>query len=83
MTVNSQLETHHQPIPLPEDQMRNLRGGYCFTMVDLADAYNQIKLALESQKRLAHMTDAIVIWDQVGTCILPGYYGAAADTCVE
>ena len=25
VTVNPQLETHCQPIPLPEDQLRNLR----------------------------------------------------------
>ena len=46
VTVTSQLETHHQPIPLPDNLMKNLRGGYCLTKVDLADAYNQIKLAL-------------------------------------
>ena len=86
VTVNSQLETHRHPIPLPTDLMRNLRGGYCFTKVDLADAHNKIKLASESQKRLVQQysqrstaADAITFWDQVGTWILPaaGSYGAA------
>ena len=40
VTVNSQLETHCHPIPLPEDLMRNLRVGYSFTKVDLSNAYN-------------------------------------------
>ena len=34
VTVNAQLETHRQPMPLPGDLMRNLQGGYCFTKVD-------------------------------------------------
>ena len=31
VTVNSQLEDHRQPIPLPEDLMRKLGRGYCFS----------------------------------------------------
>ena len=49
VTINPQLETHCQLIPLTEDIMRNLRGGYSFTRVDLADAYNQIKLTQETK----------------------------------
>ena len=30
---------HHHPMPLPEDLMQKLGGGYGFTMIDLADAY--------------------------------------------
>ena len=56
-----------------------MQDGYCFTKVDLADAYNQINLAPESQKRLALSThggvgtliDTIAVWNQVGTWILP------------
>ena len=40
-------------MPLPEDLMRKLSGGYGFSKIDLADAYNQIMLSPESQKRLA------------------------------
>ena len=47
MTVNSQLEDHRQPIPLPEDLMRKLGRGYCFSKIDLAKAYNQICLQPE------------------------------------
>ncbi|XP_065060439.1 uncharacterized protein K02A2.6-like [Rhopilema esculentum] len=56
VTVNHQLEEHRHPLPLPEDLMRRLGGGYGFTKIDLADAYNQIKLAPESQRRLALST---------------------------
>ena len=35
VTVNSQLEDHRQPIPLPEDLMRKLGRGYCFSKIDL------------------------------------------------
>jgi len=55
-TANPQLETHHHPTPLPEQLMQRLSGGYGFTKIDLADAYNQIALAPESQKRLALST---------------------------
>ena len=33
--------------------MQRLGGGFGFTKIDLADAYNQIRLAPESCKRLA------------------------------
>ncbi|KAL5505455.1 hypothetical protein EMCRGX_G006888 [Ephydatia muelleri] len=49
VTVNQQLEPHPHPMPLPEDLMRKLGGGHGFTKIDLADAYNQIMLAPESQ----------------------------------
>ena len=51
--INGQLETHRQPMPLPEDLMRRLDGTHYFSKVDLADAYNQIELGPESQRRLA------------------------------
>ena len=44
VTVNLQLETHGHPLPLPEELMRRLGGGYGFTKIDLADAYNQVRL---------------------------------------
>ena len=43
-------------MPLPEDLMRRLGGTHYFSKVDLADAYNQIELGPESQKRLALST---------------------------
>ena len=65
VTVNSQLKTHRQPIPLPEDLMRNLWGGYCFIKVDFAYGHNQIKLAPESQKRLALTCTSVPLFHQV------------------
>ncbi len=56
VTVNSQLEPHRQPLPLPSDLRQKLSGGCGFTKIDLADAYNQIPLSEESQKRLALST---------------------------
>ncbi len=56
VTVNAQLETQRYPIPRPEDLMHKLSGGYYFSKIDLADAYNQIKLGPESQRRLALST---------------------------
>ena len=45
VTVNSQLELPRHPIPMPEELMRKLGGGHCFSKIDLADAYNQISFA--------------------------------------
>ena len=56
VTVNPQLETYRQPIPVPEELMQKLGGGYGFTKIDLADGYNQIPRSPESQKRLALST---------------------------
>nr|KAG5706589.1 hypothetical protein BaRGS_028760 [Batillaria attramentaria] len=39
-----------------EELMQKLGGGFGYTKIDLADAYNQIKLAPESQRRLALST---------------------------
>ena len=54
-TVYPQLETHRQPMPLPKDLMQKLGGGCGFSKIDLADAYNQINLAPESQRRFARI----------------------------
>lgn len=56
VTVNPNLEMHQQPLPQPEELMCNLGGGHGFRKVDLADAYNQIQLAPESQQHLALST---------------------------
>ena len=41
-TVNPQLESHRRLLPHPEELMQRLSGGFGFTKIDLADAYNQI-----------------------------------------
>ena len=82
VTVNSQLETHRYPMPLPEDLMRKLSGGYGFSKVDLADAYNQIKLGPESQKRLALSTHRGVLLQcrlPFGITSAPGYFQEVMD----
>ena len=77
VTVNSQLETHRHPIPRPEDLMQKLGGGCGFTKIDLADAYNQVKLAPESQKRLALSTHRGILLQTrlpFGITSAPGYF---------
>ena len=56
VTVNPQLEPHRYLMPLPDDLIRKLSGGYGFSKIDLADAFNQIMLGPESQKHLALST---------------------------
>ena len=76
VTVNPQLEDHRHPLPLPEDLMRRLGAGYGFTKIDLADAYNQIKLAPESQRSLALSTHKGVLLQKrlpFGIKSAPGY----------
>ena len=77
MTVNSQLEDHRQPIPLPEDLMRKLGRGYCFSKIDLANAYIQICLSPDSQKKLALSTHKGVLLQKrlpFGIKSAPGYF---------
>uniref|UniRef100_A0A5S6Q499 Reverse transcriptase domain-containing protein n=1 Tax=Trichuris muris TaxID=70415 RepID=A0A5S6Q499_TRIMR len=77
VTVNPQLEIHRHPMPLPEELMRKLSGGYYFTKIDLADAYTQIKLAPVSQRRLALSTHRGVLLQTrlpFGISSAPGYF---------
>ena len=77
VTINSQLETHRQPLPLPEALMRRLGGGHGYTKIDLADAYNQIKLAPESQRKLALSTHRGVLLQTrlpFGITSAPGHF---------
>ena len=75
--INEQLETHRQPMPLPEDLMRKLGGGYFFSKIDLKEAYNQIQLSPESQQRLALSTTRGVLLQMrlpYGIHSAPGYF---------
>ena len=77
VTVNPYLEDHRHPVPLPEDLMRKLSGGYGFTKIDLADAYNQIMLTPESQQKLALSTHRGVLLQRrlpFGIKSAPGYF---------
>ena len=64
MGINDQLQDHRHPLPLPEELMQKLGGGFGYTKIDLADAYNQIQLAPESQRRLALSTHRGVLLQQ-------------------
>ena len=82
VTVNPQLETHRHPIPRPEDLMHKLGGGCGFTKIDLADAYNQVRLAPESQKRLALSTHRGILLQTrlpFGITSAPGYFQSIMD----
>ena len=86
VTVNPQLSTHRYPIPTPENLMQKLAGGYGFTKIDLADAYNQISLGPESQKKLALSTNKGVLLQMrlpFGISSAPGYFQEIMDqlTC--
>jgi len=48
-TVNPQLETHRHPLPLTEELMRRLGGGYGFTKTDLADACNWARKVVKAR----------------------------------
>ena len=81
-SVNPQLEIHRHPLPLPEDLMRKLGGGHGFTKIDLADAYNQIKLGPASRKRLAISTHRGVLLQNrlpFGISSAPGYFQKIID----
>ena len=80
-TVNQQLEMHRHPMPRPEELMRRLSGGYYFTKIDLADVYNQIKLAPESQRKLALSTHRGILLQTClpfGISTTPGSFQEAA-----
>ena len=82
VAVNAQLETHRHPIPTPEHLMQKLSAGYGFTKIDLADAYNQIALGPESQKRLALSTHQGVLLQMrlpFGISSAPGYFQEIMD----
>ena len=75
--INDQLEDHLHPLPLPEELMQKLGSGFGYTKTDLADAYNQIQLAPESQRRLALSTHRGVLLQQglpFGIKSAPGYF---------
>ena len=84
MTVNPQLavHSHRHPLPLPEELMRKLGGGYGVTKMDLADAYNQVRLGPESRKRLALSTHRGALLQNVlpfGISSASGYFQEIMD----
>ena len=62
--------------------MRRLGGGCGFTKIDLADAYNQVKLGPKSRERLARSTHRGVLLQNVlpfGISFAPGYFQQVMD----
>jgi len=59
-----------------------LGGGYGFTKIDLADAYNQVRLGPKSRERLALSTHRGVLLQNVlpfGISSAPGYFQQVMD----
>lgn len=86
VTINRQLKDHRHPLPLPEDLMRKLGGGYGFSKIDLADAYNQIPLGPRSQRRLALNTHKGVLLQKrlpFGIKSAPGYFQQIMDQLTQ
>ena len=86
VTVNPQLEMHRHPMPQPEDLMRRLGRGHSFTKIDLADAYNQICLGPESQRKLALSTHKGVLLQKrlpFGITSAPGYFQEIMDQLTQ
>ena len=66
----------------PEDLMRKLRGSRYFSKIDLADSFNQIKLAPVSQRMLALTTNRGVLLHArlpFGVISIPGYFQEIMD----
>ena len=85
VSVNPQLEPHRYPMHLPEDLMRKLSGGHGYTKIDLADAYNQVMLGPESQKRLALSTHRGVLLQlrlPFGISSAPSYFQEIMDQLI-
>lgn len=55
-TVNKCIKTDVYPIPNPEDIFASLAGGKCFCVIDLVDAYTQLRLDKASQEILTMHT---------------------------
>jgi len=52
-------------LPLSEELMRRLGGGYGFAKIDLADAYKPVRLGPKSRERLALSTHRGVLLQNV------------------
>ena len=74
--VHGQCTIGHT-IPCPDDLISKLVEGYYFTKIDPSNAYSQIKLAPESQKRLTLSTHrGVLLQTQLsfGMTSVPGYF---------
>ena len=72
--------------PISIQYLRKLSGGQHFTKIDLADAYNQILLSPDSQKRLALSPHRAVLLQQrlpFVTFSAPGYFQEIMDQLAQ
>ena len=91
--LNSSLEDHQYPLPVPEDIFTKLNGGTCFAKIDLSDAYLQIPVSDDCQELLTINThrglfrytrlpfgvkSAPAIFQQLMDTMLTGITGATA-----
>ncbi|XP_029142978.1 uncharacterized protein K02A2.6-like, partial [Protobothrops mucrosquamatus] len=91
--LNTSLEDHQYPLPIPEDIFAKLNGGTCFAKLDLSDAYHQVDVADDSKELLTINThrglfqfnrlpfgvkSAPAIFQQLMDTMLTGIAGAAA-----
>jgi len=63
-----------------------LGGNYCFTKIDLTDAYNQVRLGPKSRERLALSTHRGVLLQNVLPFIIssaPGYFQPVVDETIS
>lgn len=73
-------------MPSPEQLMHKLSGGYGFTKINLADAYNQIPLGPEFQKRLALSNHTGVLLQKrlpFGITLAPGCFQEIMEQLLE
>ena len=50
VTINEALEVDQHPLPKPDELFAALMGGHKFTVLDLSQAYQQLKLQEDSKK---------------------------------
>ena len=90
MTINPHLYIQTYPLPTPDEVFSTLANGESFTKLDLAHAYKQMKVAVDSQKYLTintHMglyrylrlpfgiASAPAIWQKAMATVLQGCKG--------
>lgn len=81
--LNSVLEDHQYPLPLPDDIFSTLTGGKFFSKIDLADAYLQVMVEDDSKHLLTINTHrGLYVYNRLcfGVKAAPGIFQQAMDT---
>ena len=85
-TVNPSLEIDQYPLPLPEDLMAALTGGYKFSKLDLSAAYQQMILDEDSHPYVVINTQKGLfkyLRLPVGVASAPALFQQAMDTIFQ